>query len=152
MNVVVLAGRLVKEIELKYTPEGKAVTNNTIAVQKSYKNAEGKYDAEFIDFVCWGKGAEVMADYIKKGDKFTLTGEWQTEFWEKDDGTKMKNAKVYVQRFDLPDQNRQQPQYTPGQNQQQPPQQQQYQQPPQQQYQQQQQYPPQQGYNNQQPY
>lgn len=102
MNVISLTGRLVEDVRINYTNAGKEVANGTIAVQRNFKNNEGKYDADFIDFTCWGKKALVMAEYIKKGDKFGLSGELRTRLREKDN-VKFKVSEVNVQDFDLPD-------------------------------------------------
>lgn len=102
MNVICLSGRATKEIELRYTQSGKAISNGNIAVQRKFKNAEGEYDADFIDFIAWGKTGELMAEHIKKGEYFGLTGELQTRIWEKNDGTKVKVTEVNVTSFDFP--------------------------------------------------
>lgn len=102
MNNISLTGRATREIELRYTPSGKAISNGNIAVQRKFKNAEGEYDADFIDFIAWGKTGELMAEHIKKGEHFGLTGELQTRIWEKNDGTKVKVTEVNVTSFDFP--------------------------------------------------
>lgn len=102
MNSICLSGRATKEIELRYTQSGKAISNGNIAVQRKFKNAEGEYDADFIDFCAWGKTGELMAEHIKKGEHFGITGELQTRIWEKNDGTKIKVTEVNVTSFDFP--------------------------------------------------
>lgn len=102
MNIVALSGRAVREIDLRYTSNGKGVANGTLAVQRKFKNAQGEYQSDFIDFIAWGKTGELMAEYIKKGDFFGLTGEIQTRIWEKDDGTKVKITEINVNTFDFP--------------------------------------------------
>lgn len=105
MNSVNLTGRAVREIELRYTPAGKEVATGTIAVQKNFKNAEGKYDSDFIDFVCWGPRAKVLADYVRKGDKFGISGRLSTRTYENSEGKKVKVVEVNVEDFDLPTRN-----------------------------------------------
>lgn len=102
MNNISLTGRATKEIELRYTQSGKAISNGNIAVQRKFKNAQGEYDADFIDFIAWGKTGELMAEHIKKGEHFGITGELQTRIWEKNDGTKIKVTEVNVTSFDFP--------------------------------------------------
>lgn len=102
MNNISLTGRATKEIELRYTQSGKAISNGNIAVQRRFKNAQGEYDADFIDFISWGKTGELMAEHIKKGEHFGITGELQTRTWEKNDGTKVKVTEVNVTSFDFP--------------------------------------------------
>jgi single-strand DNA-binding protein len=103
MNIIVLTGNSVKDIDLKYNDNtGKAIGNGTIAVQRNYKNREGKYDTDFFNFVVMGKQAEVMAEYIKKGDKFGINGTLQNRVWEKENGDKQYFTEVFVNGFDFP--------------------------------------------------
>jgi single-strand DNA-binding protein len=103
MNLVTLTGRLTKDIELRYTSNGKAVASGTIAVQRKFKNAEGQYDADFINFVAWGKGGELLAQYVQKGDKFGISGQIQTRNYENNEGRRVFVTEVNVQDFDFPD-------------------------------------------------
>ncbi|MEK4030827.1 single-stranded DNA-binding protein [Pseudobacillus sp. FSL P4-0506] len=101
MNNIIVSGRSVKEIEIKFTPAGKSVASGTIAVQRNYK-VEGEYPTDFLDFVCWGNGAKVLADYVKKGDHFTISGPLQTRTYENNEGRKVKVHEINVRDFDLP--------------------------------------------------
>lgn len=103
MNVVALSGRAIDVPGIRYTTSGKAVTKGTLAVRRKFKNEQGKYDADFIDFVCWGKLAELIANNVKKGDVFSISGEWQTRIWEKDDGSKQKVSELNITQFDFPE-------------------------------------------------
>ncbi len=102
MNSINLTGRAVREIELRYTPSGKPVASGAIAVQRKFKNAQGEYDVDFIDFVSWGKGGELMANHIKKGEHFGITGTLQTRTYENNEGRKVKVVEVNVSDFDFP--------------------------------------------------
>ena len=68
LNQTVIVGRLVDEPKLQETENGKKVTNLTIAVPRSFKNADGEYDTDFVDCVLWSGVAETTAEYCKKGD------------------------------------------------------------------------------------
>jgi single-strand DNA-binding protein len=114
MNTATLAGRLVKDLDLRYTPNGVAVANGVLAVTRKFKNANGEYDSDFIDLVIWKKTAELMAQYCKKGDYFVVSGELTTRIWEKDDGSKQKVTEVNVQSFDFPVKPKQQQNNTNG--------------------------------------
>lgn len=81
MNNVCLIGRVVKDIELRYTPNNTAVANFTIAVDKRFKK-EGGTTANFIPVVVWGKTAEFASSYFSKGVRIGVTGELQTRTWE----------------------------------------------------------------------
>ena len=68
MNKVLLTGRLVKDCELMKTDSGTSVTKNSVAVRRDFKNSNGEYDTDFIDFVAFGTTAEYLASYGKKGN------------------------------------------------------------------------------------
>ena len=79
MNTVILSGRLVKDVELKYTSNGTAVSGITIAVERRFKNKQtGEKEVDFIQCQLWNKTAELAADYLKKGSKIGVVGEWRT--------------------------------------------------------------------------
>ena len=92
INTVTLGGFLVSGIELKHTTTGMAVGKGAISVTKKVKDEEPK--TSFVDFVCFGRWAEISADSSKKGDKVILTGELKQERWETKDG--QKRSKVIV--------------------------------------------------------
>lgn len=88
MNLVVLKGRLTKEPELKFTSgKGTAIANFTIAVDKGF--GDNKKTA-FIPVVVWGKSAEAVANYTRKGSMVLVRGSIETRNYEG------KNGKVYV--------------------------------------------------------
>lgn len=96
MNIVILTGNLCKEIELRYTNNGKAVVSNCIAVKRDYKEEDGNYLTDFINFVAWGKSAEYLATYAKKGDRIELSGRWQTREYMNDQNEKRIVNEVQV--------------------------------------------------------
>jgi single-strand DNA-binding protein len=105
MNVITLTGNATKDCELRYTPNGKGVANGTIAVRRDFKNQNGEYETDFINFIALGGLSEVMANHIKKGDKFGITGRLQIRKWEKDGGEKQYFTEVIVNSFDFPPKN-----------------------------------------------
>ena len=75
MNKVVLMGRLCNDPELRYAGEKNSpVTNFTIAVNRDYKNNEGKYDADFIECEFWGRKSEIFCKYMTKGELVGIEG------------------------------------------------------------------------------
>ena len=88
LNQLIIIGRLTKKPELKKTETGKNVTNITLAVPRSYKNIDGKYDTDFIDCVMWNNVAESTSEYCQKGDLLGVKGRLQTRVYEKDDEKK----------------------------------------------------------------
>ncbi|WP_419893818.1 single-stranded DNA-binding protein [Oceanobacillus kimchii] len=86
LNRVVLAGRLTKDPELRYTPNGVAVANFTIAVNRPFSNQQGNREADFINCVVWRRPAENLANYMKKGSMVGVDGRVQTRTFEGQDG------------------------------------------------------------------
>ena|SRR5690625_3188203 len=125
MNVIALTGNATKDIELKYSQGGTAIGNGTIAVRRDFKDKQsGNYETDFINFTTFGKQAEIMANHIRKGDKFGINGRLQINSYEKD-GQRQYFTSVIVNGFDFPDkrrddaqQNNQQQNFQPQQQQQ----------------------------------
>lgn len=84
MNKIILAGRLTKDPELRTTPNGVSVCSFTIAVNRRFKNADGEYEADFINCVAWRQSAEYLCKYQTKGDMVGVVGSIQTRNYEKD--------------------------------------------------------------------
>ena len=101
MNRVCLIGRLTKDTELRATPNGTYTTSNTIAVNRNFKNANGEYDADFINIVAWRNTAEFLCKYAKKGSLVGCEGRIQTRTYEDTDGKKVYVTEVLVEQVDL---------------------------------------------------
>ena len=86
LNRVVLIGRLTKDPELRYTPNGVAVCNFTLAVDRSFKNAQGEREADFIPCVVYRKQAESCAEYLAKGKIAAVDGRLQIRSYTGNDG------------------------------------------------------------------
>lgn len=86
INRTVLVGRMTKDVDLRYTQAGKAVGNFTLAVNRPFKNQQGEQEADFINCTIWGKGAENLANYMKKGSQVGADGRIQTRTYEGNDG------------------------------------------------------------------
>ena len=86
MNRTVIIGRLTKDVDLRYTGNGVAVANFTVAVNRPFKNQEGKNEADFINCVVWRKQAENLANYMKKGSQIGVDGRLQTRTYDDKDG------------------------------------------------------------------
>lgn len=86
LNRVVLVGRLTKDPELRYTPNGVAVANFTLAVNRPFTNQQGNREADFINCVVWRKAAENLANYMNKGSMIGVEGRIQTRRFEGKDG------------------------------------------------------------------
>lgn len=84
-------GRLTKDVELRFTPQGVAIANFTVAINRTFKNANGEYEADFINVVAFKKTAENVANYTKKGSLVAVDGRIQTRNYENNEG-----KRVYV--------------------------------------------------------
>lgn len=99
MNKVILEGRITRDLELKYSTgnSSKAILRFSIAVNRRYKNVEGKYDADFISCVAFDKTAEFIAKYFHKGDPILITGHIQTGEYTDRDGNKKYTTDVIIE-------------------------------------------------------
>lgn len=84
LNQIVLVGRLVRDPELREYEGGK-YTYVTLAVPRSYKNADGNYDTDFIDCKLWDGIAENASEFCKKGDLLGVKGRVQSSVYEKEE-------------------------------------------------------------------
>ena len=78
LNQVVMVGRLTSDPEINEVENDRKVATITLAVQRSYKNAEGVYETDFIKCTLWNGIAETTAEYCKKGDVVGVKGRIQT--------------------------------------------------------------------------
>src|SRR5690625_2086255 len=86
LNRWIGVGRLTRDVDLRYTQSGKAVGNFTLAVNRPFKNQQGENEADFINCVAWGKQAENLAQYMKKGNQVAGDGRIQTRTYDDKDG------------------------------------------------------------------
>lgn len=94
INSIVLTGRLVKDIELRYNNNNNAIGTFSIAVQRQFKNTNGEYETDFINCVIFGKQAESMKEYTSKGDLIGVRGNLQTRTYEDKEGNKKYATEV----------------------------------------------------------
>jgi len=109
-NKVIIAGNLTRDPELRYTPKGTAVARITLAVNRTYSSSEGgekKEEVSFVDVDVWGRQAEVISQYMKKGRPLLVEGRLKQDTWE-DKNTKQKQSKlkVVLESFSFIDSNR----------------------------------------------
>ena len=101
MNTVSLIGRLVKDLDLRYTQSGKAVATGTLAVNRRFKNASGENEADFINIQIWDKGAENLANFTRKGSQVGVNGRIQTRNYENKEGARVYVTEIVVENFTL---------------------------------------------------
>lgn len=107
-NKVIIIGNLARDVELKYLPSGMAIGSGSIANTQKWKDKntnEMKEDTCFIDFKIFGKSAESLNPYMKKGKKFLLEGRLTQESWTDQNGQKRNKHSILVDKVDFMDSN-----------------------------------------------
>lgn len=99
INNVTLQGKLGKDIDLKYTQSGKAVGTTSIAVDRDFKNANGEKETDWVNIVFWGKTAETVSNYFRKGDEILVVGRIQTRSYEDNSGGRKYVTEVVADKF-----------------------------------------------------
>ena len=103
LNQVTRVGRLTKDPELRYTPDGKAVTNITLAVKRSFRNSNGEYVVDFVNCTLWNRIAENTTIYGQKGSIVGITGKIQTRTYENPEGKRNFVTEVIVENVSFMD-------------------------------------------------
>lgn len=96
LNRVILVGRLTKDPDLRYTPNGIAVATFTLAVNRPFTN-QGTREADFLNIVIWRKQAENVANYLRKGSLAGVDGRLQTRNYEGQDGKRVYVTEVLAE-------------------------------------------------------
>lgn len=103
-NSVTFIGRFTRDPELKTTSSGTSVCNFCLARQRDGKPKDGETPpSEFVDFAAWGKTAETISKYFRKGDRIAVIGSLQTRTYENNAGVKVKVTEVHVDEFEWVD-------------------------------------------------
>lgn len=103
INRAVLTGRITRDPELRYTQNGTAVVQFTLAVDRQFRNQDGEREADFINCVIWRKSAENFANFTHKGSKIGVDGRIQTRSYENQQGNRVYVTEVIVDSFALLD-------------------------------------------------
>jgi single-strand DNA-binding protein len=108
-NRAILMGNLTRDPELRYIPNGSAVVNLRLAVNRSYKNQNGelKEEVTYVNVVVWGKQAENCSEYLAKGSSVFIEGRLQSRQWETEDGQKRSVLEVVADRVQFLDRKKQ---------------------------------------------
>lgn len=102
MNLVILKGRLTRDPEIRFTQ-----TNNTkvasinVAVNRKFKNEEGKYDADFFNCTAFGNSAEFIEKYFKKGQEALIQGRIQNRTWDDENGQKHYATDIIIESIEF---------------------------------------------------
>ena len=101
-NRVILVGNLTRDVELRYTQSGLAVTDIGLAINDRRKNQAGDWveEATFVDVTFWGRTAEVAGEYLSKGSSVLIEGRLKLDTWETD-GQKRSKLHVVCERMQM---------------------------------------------------
>ena len=96
LNKVMIIGNLGRDPEVRATPQGKKVANFSLAATERYNDAQGQRQekTEWVNVVVWGRLAEIVEQYVKKGSSLYIEGKLQTQSWEDADGSKKYKTEV----------------------------------------------------------
>src|SRR5512140_733853 len=96
LNKVMIIGRLGRDPEMRYTPNGRPVTAFSVAVNRSWTSGEGerREETEWFNVVAWGNLAEICKQYLTKGQQVYVEGRLQTRRWEDSEGTKHTSIEI----------------------------------------------------------
>jgi single-strand binding protein len=108
MNNVILTGRIAKDLEIRYTQNGKAYCRLTLAVDRGMSKekrqqaeAQGQATADFINCTAWGTTTEILNKYTAKGKKILVKGSLQTGSYTAQDGSKRYTTEVLVNHIEI---------------------------------------------------
>ena len=105
-NKVVLMGNLTRDPETRTTPNGQSVTSFSLAVNRSWRGADGQQQesVSYIDCTAWGKAGEIIAQYMGKGRALLVSGRLDQRSWDdKETGQKRSKVEVVVEDFNFVD-------------------------------------------------
>ena len=114
MNTVVLIGRTTRDIDLRRTGNGTAVASFTLAVNRDFKTQDGQ-EADFIQCVAWKKTAELLEQYVHKGNRIAVNGSIRTRNYEDSHGRTVYITEVLINHVEfLETKNREMPSDSPS--------------------------------------
>ena len=111
MNKVIMMGRLTKDPEVRYTTgeSPRAVAKWPLAVDRQYKGRDGKSEADFFACVAFGKTAEFVEKYFRKGMKILVEGRLQNDHYKDRDGKMQYNEQIIVDQVEFTERKAEQP-------------------------------------------
>lgn len=103
LNKVILVGRLTQDPELRTTPSGTHVVSFSVATNRNWTDKDGgrREETEFHNVVAWGRQADVVSQFLKKGSLILVEGRLQTRTWEGKDGQTRRTTEVIAERVQL---------------------------------------------------
>ena len=103
VNKVILVGHLGRDPELRYTQNGQAVANFSLATSESYSKRDGEREerTEWHRIVAWGRLAEICGEYLSKGRQIYIEGRIQTREWEDREGEKRRTTEIVAREMQM---------------------------------------------------
>ena len=114
LNKIILMGRLTHDPELRRTQNGTAVTGFSLAVERDFKDEDGKRATDFIDVVAWRAAAEFVSKYFTKGRMAVVEGRLQIRDWKDKDGNNRRSAEVLADNIYFGDSKKETPENAPA--------------------------------------
>ncbi len=104
-NKIIIAGHLSRDIEIRYTQSGSAIANTAIASSRKFKGADGQQKEEvlFVDLTFFGRTAEIVNQYLRKGSKVLVDGRLKLDQWTDQQGNNRSKHKVDVESLQMLD-------------------------------------------------
>ncbi|TSA34914.1 MAG: single-stranded DNA-binding protein [Verrucomicrobiaceae bacterium] len=102
VNKVILIGNVTRDPEVKFTPKGSAVTDIGLAINRNYTldNGDKREEVTFLEVTFWGRQAETIGEYVKKGRSIYVEGRLQLDTWDdKQSGQKRSKLRVVGENF-----------------------------------------------------
>jgi len=103
-NIVIVAGRLTREVELRKTPAGKPVAEISVANRRKFKTEAGEEREEtlFVDVTLWGRSAETTAEFCTTGSPVLVTGRLSLDSWDdKESGEPLRKLRIVADKIDF---------------------------------------------------
>lgn len=98
LNQIILVGRLTKDVEVKERENGSKYANLSLAIPRSFKNAEGQYDTDFVECKTFDSVASNTAEYCRKGDIVGVKGRIQSTIEENENGEKTTKMEIIAEK------------------------------------------------------
>lgn len=100
---VIIVGNVTRDPEMRSTPGGAQVCSFSVAVNRVYKDSSGenKESVSFFDCTAWGRQAETIAQYVKKGSGILVSGRLEQRSWEDKEGQKRSRVEIVVEDFNF---------------------------------------------------
>ena len=104
-NKVIMAGNLTKDVEIRYLPNGSAVSNTALATNRKFtlQNGEKKEEVCFIDITFFGRSAEIAHQYLRRGSKVLVEGRLSFDQWNDEQGQKRSKHSIVVEAMQMLD-------------------------------------------------